>query len=215
MHSLLWNSIVLSFSVVFVVSTSRRSRMLASVSSLISSLCLAATSSKSDPVELEPDPEWSVLASDDHLDELETHFDAPSPLLHVFDHLLLDEVRSRPPTAPWDPHATTVPHTKEDFKKYNAARRLSGACSSGFNKGGVSSASPRSQGVSCTYTRSLFSSIHRAGDNDIPQSVTQPKAQQLYMAFEMCDDNPPTRAQIIMVLHTYPLRVPRFQHDLD
>ncbi|CAO4383318.1 unnamed protein product [Caenorhabditis nigoni] len=93
---------------------------------------------------------------------------------------------SKVETDPWDPHATTVPHTKEDFKKYNAARRLSGACSSGSNNGGVSSTSPRGQGAS----------IHRAGDRDIPQSVSQPKAHQLHMDFEMFDDNPPTKAQI-------------------
>ncbi|CAO4366976.1 unnamed protein product [Caenorhabditis nigoni] len=117
-------------------------------------------------------------------------------------------VRSRPPTTPWVPHATTIPHTKDDFKKYNAARRA-------FAKTMVVPAplDPTTEEyrqllqeakdhrahtlVAGDIKLPFLECLYDAGNGAIPQSVSQPpKAHQLHMVFEMFDDNPPTRAQI-------------------
>ncbi|UMM20134.1 hypothetical protein L5515_015487 [Caenorhabditis briggsae] len=117
-------------------------------------------------------------------------------------------VRSRPPTAPWIPHTARVPHTKDDFKKYNAARRV-------FAKTMVVPAPlnptteeyrQRLQEAKDHRAHTLVAGdnklpfiecLYDAGNGAIPQCVSQPpKAHQLYMVFEMFDDNPPTRAQI-------------------
>ncbi|UMM39393.1 hypothetical protein L5515_016476 [Caenorhabditis briggsae] len=99
-------------------------------------------------------------------------------------------VRSRLPSrpvAPWDAYAAIVPHTKEDSKKYYEARRA-------FQKTMMVAAPPRIAGDN---KLPFIECLYDAGGGAIPQSVNQPlKAHQLYMDFEMFDDNAPTRAQI-------------------
>ncbi|CAP27771.1 Protein CBG07802 [Caenorhabditis briggsae] len=129
------------------------------------------------------------------------------------DHVPHPALRDHSPEAdapqPFQKHAKLeVPHTKDDFKKYNAARRV-------FAKTMVVPAPlnptteeyrQRLQEAKDHRAHTLVAGdnklpfiecLYDAGNGAIPQCVTQPpKAHQLYMVFETFDDNPPTRAQI-------------------